>query len=227
MLIDLEKTHKISRIHLIRELLELEILASLTQQPWSNRIAFYGGTALRLAYGSGRFSEDIDLIMLRRFPFSAFKKWVTELPKILSQKTTVEDLYLKRNTFFALLLLSHPEMKHALPIKIELFRKKKGVVVNTELRLLVSPLSSLSPLIRVPTLLSLLEMKTAALAEREKPRDLYDLWYVSQLLKKPLVLPKTLPHFQKRAFVNELQVYLPKNLYPVISTLWSLYESAA
>lgn len=226
MLNDLEKTHKISKIHLIRELLEIEILHQLSLQPWSKNVVFYGGTALRLAYNSERFSEDIDLFMIVSVPYSLFEGWVQNLPYSLSMEATLEDSHLKRNTFFALLLIRHPDLKHAFPIKIELFRNKKKMNLDTEIRMLKSPLSSLSPLVSVPTLPALTQMKINALQERVKPRDLYDLWTLAQLRKLPFELPSRLPHFEKKIFKNELQMYLPKNHYPLIDQLWSMYEHA-
>lgn len=226
MLNNLEKIHKISKLHLIRELLELEILNILSRESWSKRVAFYGGTALRLAYDSPRFSEDIDLFMVKNVPFAQFKSWIKDLPKSLSEEVTIEDLHQKRKTFFALLLIHHLSLKHRLPIKIELFRNEKKSCLETELKMLKSPFSSLSPLIAVPVLSSLIQMKIDALKERSKARDLYDLWYLTQLQRIPFELPPRLPHFQKKVFQNELQVYLPKNQYALIRQLWSLYEHA-
>lgn len=224
---NLEKEHRISRIQLIREEIEIEILNSLVQEPWSKHVAFYGGTSLRLAYGSPRFSEDIDLFMLKKFDFADFADWVKRLPQSLTNVTTVQDLHLKRKTFFALLMISHRESKHALPLKIELFRNiEKYPIPTTELRLIKTPLSPLSPLIMVASLEALQGMKEDALRERSSPRDFYDLWFIHQLLRKPFQIPKKLPRYQKRLFVNELQVYLPKNHYPIIDQLWKIYESA-
>lgn len=226
MLNSLEKTHGISKIQLLREIIELEILHDLTNQSWSNKIAFYGGTALRLAYGSQRYSEDIDLICRETIPFSTFKAWVTNLPKKISSPTTIDDLHEKRNSLFGLVMVHHANLKHALPIKIELYRNPKKVTIDAELRMLKSPLSILSPLVSVPSAQALYQMKVDALHDRAKSRDLYDLWYISQLLKIPFNLPKKLPHFAQRSFVNELKVYLPRKQYPIITSLWQSYVKA-
>jgi len=227
MLKTLEKSHGISKIQLLREIIELEILHDLMKQPWSNKIAFYGGTALRLAYGSPRYSEDIDLICQNKIAFSHFRTWVEHLPQKISSPTSIDDLHEKRNTFFALLKVQHTNLKHPLPIKIELYRNPKGVKIEMELRLLKSHLSSLSPLISVPTPEALLRMKIDALHDRTKSRDLYDLWYLSQFLKTPFSLPKKLPLFTPHAFVNELKVYLPREQYPIITSLWQSYVKAS
>jgi len=227
MLENLEKSHGISKIQLLREIIELEILSDLQKQPWSKKVAFYGGTALRLAYGSPRYSEDIDLICRENIAFSSFKAWMHKLPAVISSPASIDDVHEKRRTLFGLVMVRQADLKHALPIKIEIYRNVKKVKLEVEPRLLKSPLSSLSPLLFVPPARALLEMKIAALHDRTKSRDLYDLWYLSQVLKMPFLLPKKIPHFTRRDFINELQVYLPRDQYPIISFLWQTYVKAS
>ena len=225
--VKLEKDLQISRIQLIREELEMQVLYSLSRQIWSKQLAFYGGTALRLAYDAPRFSEDIDMFWLEDGDYKAFSAWVRKLGKDLSYPVTIQDLHQKRKTFFALLTIAHPDSKHAIPLKLEFFRNQAQYPApETELRLIKSPVSPLSPLLQVATLSALKKMKLEALEDRSKPRDLYDLWYIDQLLRQPFELPKKLPTYQYRSFINELQVYLPKNQFPVIQYLWTTYESA-
>ena len=46
---------------LIREYLQYKILQAIFESKHADKIAFLGGTALRIVYGNNRFSEDIDL----------------------------------------------------------------------------------------------------------------------------------------------------------------------
>lgn len=62
----LSKKIKIAPINVIRENIEIEILSVLSQNKISTKFIFYGGTALRLAFGSPRFSEDLDFLMLKK-----------------------------------------------------------------------------------------------------------------------------------------------------------------
>jgi predicted nucleotidyltransferase component of viral defense system len=225
--LNLEKRHQISRVHLIRETIEMSVLHSLSQVPWSKHVAFYGGTALRLAYDSPRFSEDIDLFMLNQFDYKLFESWVRKLGSFPDFKVSVEDIHCKRKTYFSLLMIQHPEIKHALPLKIELYRNINSKLdLRTELRLLKSPLSPLSPLIQISPLEVILQMKIEALADRAKPRDFYDLWYIAQLLRQPFSIPDKLPQYQKRFFENELKVYLPRDHHSIIPQLWNTYEQS-
>jgi len=52
---------RIFKRHILREYLQMKILASLFQHDLGNRLCFLGGTAIRLVLGNRRFSEDIDL----------------------------------------------------------------------------------------------------------------------------------------------------------------------
>jgi len=45
---------------LLREYLQFKILEVVFNSPYANKLSFLGGTALRICYGSTRFSEDID-----------------------------------------------------------------------------------------------------------------------------------------------------------------------
>jgi predicted nucleotidyltransferase component of viral defense system len=46
--------------NILREYLQYKILQILFNSEMANKIAFLGGTALRIAYGNNRFSEDLD-----------------------------------------------------------------------------------------------------------------------------------------------------------------------
>ena len=59
---------------LLREYLQYKILEIIFNSPYANNLSFLGGTALRICYGSSRFSEDID--------FDNFKLSVDDFEKI-------------------------------------------------------------------------------------------------------------------------------------------------
>ena len=46
---------------ILREYLQYKILQGIFESKLASRVAFMGGTALRIIYGNNRFSEDIDL----------------------------------------------------------------------------------------------------------------------------------------------------------------------
>lgn len=210
---------KISADQILREEAEMTILDILGKNKLGTKIAFYGGTALRLVYNSPRFSEDIDLIKIKPITFLEFKKFVDEIVKNNSN-WKLKDIKNKRQTMFALFLINDTKLKHNFSIKIELHQSKIPVNLDEKLSLIKSPTSVLEPLLLVPSLKKLKELKINALLDRKKARDIFDLWYISQALREKFVLPKKMPDYNKREFKNELQVFLPQKYYPIIEQLY-------
>ena len=63
---------------LIREYLQCKILEIIFDSKYASQFAFIGGTALRLIYGSERFSEDLDFDNFGLTPevFSEMKAYI-------------------------------------------------------------------------------------------------------------------------------------------------------
>ncbi len=209
----------ISRDQILREEAEMDFLRALSADKLSAKVIFYGGTALRLVYGSPRFSEDIDLITREKITFAEFKKFIKKTAGDRAN-WTVADIKDKRQTIFALLLIKDEKLKHPFSLKIEIHKPDKKVKLETSLSLIKSPVSIAEPLLLSPTLLELKKLKEAALLGRKKARDIFDLWYIARNLRENFILPGKIPHYSKREFKNELQVFLPKKYYPVIDDLY-------
>ncbi|MFA7319155.1 MAG: nucleotidyl transferase AbiEii/AbiGii toxin family protein [Parcubacteria group bacterium] len=209
----------IARDQILREEAEMEILAEFAKDKLSAKWVFYGGTALRLVYGSPRFSEDIDLLVMKKTSFAEFGKFIASLME-RQDSWTLKDIKDKRQTMFALINLKDEKLKHAFSIKIEAHKPEHKPKIETELALVKSPMSAAEPLLLVPTLKELQRLKEAALAGRKKGRDIFDLWYIAQTLRENFVMPKKTPQYRKREFENELKVFLPKKYYPVIRQLY-------
>lgn len=216
---DYLKNLGISRDQILREEAEMEILAELANHRLGAKLVFYGGTALRLAYNSPRFSEDIDLLRLKPVSFTEFKKFINQVVSA-RDNWLVKDLKDKRQTMFALIQIKDKKLKHAYSVKIEAHKPAGKIKLKTDLLLLKSPLAAAEPLLLVPTLEELKKLKINALANRKKARDIFDLWYLAQVLRERFELPKKLSPYSEREFRNELQVFLPKKYYPVIKELY-------
>ncbi len=213
----------ISRDQILREEAEMDFLLELSEDKLGSKVIFYGGTALRLAYGSPRFSEDIDLLKLKNITFSEFTKFIQKLTRS-RLNWSAKDIKDKRQTMFALILIKDEKMKHSFSLKIEIHKPEKKVKLETALSLIKSPLSAAEPLLLVPALKELKRLKEGALTGRKKARDIFDLWYVAQSLRENFEIPGKLPRYQKREFKNELQIFLPRKYYPIID---QLYEQIA
>lgn len=213
------KEFGIARDQILREEAEMEILGKFAQDKLSAKLVFYGGTSLRLVYGSPRFSEDIDLLVIKKTNFTEFKKFVVDLVKKHSN-WTLKDMKDKRQTMSALINISDEKLKHAFSVKIEAHKPERKPKIETELALVKSPLSVAEPLLLVPTLKELQKLKELALVGRKKGRDIFDLWYIAQSQREKFVIPEKIPEYKKREFENELKVFLPKKYYPVIIQLY-------
>ncbi len=214
----LVKELQISRDQILREEAEMELLQAFAKHNLSTKLVFYGGTALRLAYNSPRFSEDIDLLMIKKIQFIELQQFLdTFLKDKINWKLT--DIKNKRKTMFALININDDKLKHNFSIKIEIHKPDNKVDIEYELATLQSPTSIFQPLLLVPTLDELKNLKVLTIKNRKKGRDIFDLWYISQKLRQPFVCPQV-KIYKKREFKNELQVFLSKDYYPLIEQLY-------
>lgn len=213
---------KIAPLNIIREYLEIEVLYYLSQRKLSENLVFYGGTSLRLAYQSLRFSEDLDFLLS-----SSSKNDKKELKDALeamaanNEGASIEEIIEKRNTLFALVHIKNALLKHAIRIKIEICKKKNGI--KSENILITSPINNKESIFRTTDLESLYELKEKAILGRDMPRDWFDYWYLCQKLRKKNSIRKKFP-FSKRNFENELKRWLPRDKWKIIKTVTDFYE---
>ncbi|MFA5948094.1 MAG: nucleotidyl transferase AbiEii/AbiGii toxin family protein [Candidatus Gracilibacteria bacterium] len=76
----------------LKEYLQYKILNSIFNSEYANKLAFLGGTSLRIVYGSTRFSEDLDFDN-----FSITEKEFTELSKVIQKDLLLEGLEVEIN----------------------------------------------------------------------------------------------------------------------------------
>lgn len=211
----LVKKLKIAPLNLVRENIELEILNAIAQSKIAGKMVFYGGTALRLAYGSPRFSEDLDFLMIKKIKDQELKNILSNLIKE-HEGITLKDFKDKRNTLFALINVKHPTLKHPLNIKIEIAKRKNGI--SYEFIPLSSPCSHLTPIILTIKIESLKILKKEAIKKREEARDWFDLWYIIKYLKESWRPPRKFP-FDKSQFKRELKRFLPQDKWTLIDQI--------
>jgi predicted nucleotidyltransferase component of viral defense system len=205
---------KIDRTQVVREYWELILLKALYDSSFGRNFIFEGGTALRLAYGSPRFSEDLDFSLTKdvfKDKFPAFvEKLIVPYPEL-----SLTDLESKRYTYLAEVKVAQNYLPFPFRIKLEL-SKRETKHYEWELKLLSSPASVVQVLGQVATLNQLYQDKMACLRGRGKPKDFFDLWYISGKLKVPYVPQKT---SSRKDFVRDLRKYLPKDFWPIIEDL--------
>jgi predicted nucleotidyltransferase component of viral defense system len=205
---------KIDKTHVVREYWELIILKGLFESTFGRHLIFKGGTALRLAYGSPRFSEDLDFsltkdVLKRQFP-SAIKKIIGPFPEL-----TQTDLEEKYYTYLAEIKVTQNYLPFPFRIKIEI-SKREMKDYQWELKLLNSSTTIIQVMGQVATLEQIYKDKLTCLRGRAKPKDFFDLWYASEKLKIPYV-PRKIS--SKKEFVRDLRKFLPRDFWPAIEGL--------
>ena len=219
----LAKDLKIAPLNIIREHLEMEVLYYLSQSKLSESLIFYGGTALRLAHNSFRFSEDLDFLFVKKIKTS--QKELNQVLKLVAennQGVKVEEVFNKKLTLFGLLHIKHNLLKHPIRIKIEISKKKNGI--QLENMLLTSLTSNKEIIFPTVTLESIYELKKQAIKNRNTARDWFDFWYLSNKLKKDNEINKKFP-FNKKEFMNELKRWLPQDKWKILDTVIKFYEN--
>jgi predicted nucleotidyltransferase component of viral defense system len=206
---------KIDKAQVVREYWELIVLKGLYESPFGRYLIFKGGTALRLTYGSPRFSEDLDFSLTKdvlKGKFSSLiKKIIAPFPEL-----SLTDLEEKYYTYLAEIKVTQNYLPFPFRIKIEI-SKREIKDYQWELKLLNSPATVIQVIGQVATLSQIYKDKLACLKGRAKPKDLFDLWYVSEIIKIPYTPQKY--SLNKKELVRDLRKYLPSDIWPAIEGL--------
>jgi len=206
---------KIDKTQVVREYWELIVLKGLYESPFGRYLIFKGGTALRLTYGSPRFSEDLDFSLTKdvlKGKFSSLiKKIIAPFPEL-----SLTDLEEKYYTYLAEIKVTQNYLPFPFRIKIEI-SKREIKDYQWELKLLNSPATVIQVIGQVATLSQIYKDKLACLKGRAKPKDLFDLWYVSEIIKIPYTPQKY--SLNKKELVRDLHKYLPSDFWPAIEGL--------
>lgn len=202
-------------LHALREIMQEIALAGLYRAGFFEKAAFYGGTALRIFYGSDRFSEDLDFSLLDDDPDFSLTRYLEPVQlefqslgmnisireKIKSNVSNVESAFLKSETVWRELILENIIPQAGLDqvpnIKVKLeVDTKPPLGFRTEEKLLLKPFSFYVKCFSLPDLFA---GKMHVLLFRKwstnvKGRDWYDMeWYIKK------GVPLNLDHFLKRA----------------------------
>lgn len=187
----------------LREIFQELALLGLWRGKFFERAAFYGGTALRVLHGLGRFSEDMDFSLLSpdpSFDFSPYcafierelEAWGFPVRVEVKEKTAdsaIESAFLKAETLKQMVLIEAPQSvvgglhrNQLLKIKVEVDTDPPPDF-QTETKFLFQPIPFA---VRAYALPSLFAGKMHALlfrkwGRRVKGRDWFDLvWYATK-----------------------------------------------
>ena len=195
--------------NILKEHYQMYLLDVLFQASFAQNLVFKGGTALRLAYGSFRFSEDLDFSLLENISYVAFKDTITKLPNIFPE-AKIKDIYDKHYTLFAKIIFNVGFKPIPIGIKIEINKDVKKP--DYTIMLLKSPFNNLEVSAKVYTLESVLKDKLEIIKTkaRREPRDLFDAWYINQKLNKEFKIKNEFKYPQKE-LMDKLNPFIPQN----------------
>ncbi len=177
------KKYKINESTVAREFVQVTFLKELYEQRFSKEVFFKGGTAIRLIYGSKRFSEDLDFTVT--LSERLFMNKLNVFFKQLSQKypfTFKEKAALSGKTF--LLTADIPNLNSRCYVNLD-FSMREDVlnpvqaILKTEYPIIVQSF------INCLSKDEIFAEKIRAILKREKYRDLYDLWVLYELGVSP------------------------------------------
>jgi len=213
----LSKKFRIAKEPIIREEYEMIFLRALLASKFHKKLVFKGGTALRLAYGNPRFSEDLDFSLLKKIKNQEFIKVIKETAEDLPT-VKIRELTEKRYTHFAVLQVKEPYLKQAFPLKIEISKrpvewKEDSDFVSHVLKSQIVPLEAIS---FVVTLERAFKDKKRMVKERSKARDLFDFWWLGQRLNKKVKL--NLKNSEIKKIKAELNQFLPEQMRLVVES---------
>ncbi|MCE5329542.1 nucleotidyl transferase AbiEii/AbiGii toxin family protein [bacterium] len=204
---NLQKSLNISQEQIVREEYEIIILKQLFESELGSLFVFKGGTALRLAYGSPRFSEDLDFSVLDEFSKGKLDRL---LRGIASQNDALEimDLTQKYYTYFGLFRVKEDFMNQAFSIKFEASIRPVSLNKDADYKLLAlnSRVTNLTVLAQVESLEQIRKEKKTINPLRV--RDIFDLWFIGQKLGEPVSMDFS--QYKTEEIRRELFKFLPE-----------------
>lgn len=215
-------------LNVAREYCQHLFLSAFYQRSAASRVLFKGGTALRIIYGSPRFSEDLDFsgIGIRK---PAIEELITDtLSAVERVGISIEIEEAKATSGGYLGIIQHRFGDYHVEIRLEISLRDRSTV-KPETALIASDFLPAYTLVHLPQDM-LVEEKLKALLDRAKPRDFYDLYFI---LRKGL-LPQRSRHLLKEVLIRlkqikhepfqELKLFLPRDHQAIAKDLRSTLE---
>ena len=211
-----------TELNIRREYFQHLFLSYFYQQPLVDQIYFKGGTALRMLYGSPRFSEDLDFSSSLRDVRGLEEALLETLARIARENVGV-DLAESTTTsggYLAIVSFKVGSNPLALQIEISLREGRQSGEATTVVSDFVPPYTLIA-LVRE----QLVAEKIQALLYRKKARDFYDLYFIlrANLLSasKKDILAQALQVLKQSSinFEQELKTFLPKSHWAIIRGL--------
>ena len=186
------------QLRLRTDLQAATLAALMAARRWEpGDLAFQGGTCLNLAYGSARFSEDLDFMIRGGLSLDGLAgeiKRRLRLPPDTPADLAISITALRddKNPHAFTVTLAGPQVVGSAKVKVKLYQTSSALMDS--LQIMVSTITTpagLQTFVPSATLDEILADKVYALGARErlKPRDVFDLWWLMQRNPKPRLDP--------------------------------------
>lgn len=198
-MISLETLEKLSRQYqmavfpnVVREYFQHIFLGELYKLPDAEKLLFKGGTALRIIYGSPRFSEDLDFSLfgvsdheVKSFVEGLFLKTLAEIEKMGIHVTLGERFGVTSGGYLG--IATFQIFDHQ-PIGVEInISTRSDIVIKGEVDSIANNFVPTYTVIHLPQTEIVEEKIFDALIKRKKPRDFYDLYII---MRKGMLSPE-------------------------------------
>lgn len=169
--------------NIIREYFQHAFLSELYKLPESGKMLFKGGTALRIVYGSSRFSEDLDFSVfgieqndLKHFVEDLFVKVLAEIERVGIHVDVGEKSDKTAGGYFGVATFKILDYQS---VNVEInISARNGREISGEVDSVANDFVPTYTLIHLPQGELVEEKIFGALRERKKPRDFYDLYFI-------------------------------------------------
>lgn len=216
--------------NIAREYCQHLFLSELYKMQTAENLLFKGGTALRIIYGSPRFSEDLDFSLFNIEPLTA-KKFIEDLfgnvlvgisrigiqVELGAKPGATAEGYLGDATFG---LHDYPPVAVVINVST-----RNGRIVKGEIDTVANDFIPAYNVFHLPQEMLVEEKVFSALLQRKKARDFYDLYFImrhrmltpDQKKRLAEVSTKILEYMRSMDFRGELGVFLPVDQQQIIS----------
>lgn len=207
----------IDSFSVLREIAQIAFLNELFSLPGSQQIFFKGGTALKLMFGSNRFSEDLDFTvgtskpLLERLAIKAAARLKPQYPDIVLKDVESAAGVSKKIWLPADISTQPLTIKLDFSFREKVLRPKQGTIKSGLPVAAVTLINYVDPA-------EVLAEKYRAILTRTKGRDLYDVWYLLnrkvvfelKLIKQKLNYYKE--KYEPKKFVDKIAGWPEKNI---------------
>ena len=208
-----------TELNVRREYFQHLFLSYFYQQPLTDQIYFKGGTALRMLYGSPRFSEDLDFSSSVS-DIRALEDAILGTLADIARENIVVDITESQTTSGGYLAIITFRGDHP-PVSVQIEISLRGGEKQGEAATIISDLVPAYAIIALSRE-QFVDEKIQALLFQKKARDFYDLYFILRANLLPAhkrgILPPVLETLRQSRidFEQELKEFLPRSHWAVI-----------